>query len=181
MKKPRIAKMNRNALTTAEIVVSAAIRLDLAEIESFYVFRFKSLERMILTQSEDMLSVSCICKFAKRQQLYLHTVSETINGKPVQAEFKKFSTQHLMGEFDRSWKKARAERSNPKVKIWSSEEYQKKSDLQQLAELEDHNAALLELWNKDPKKAIGTGLSANQKNLKIIKQVMHAVSLPDFE
>ena len=72
----------RSNLTTAEICLTAPIALMMEKIKSFYVEKYAlSLERMALSQSADLLKVSGICKFSKRQKIYLRTVTETINGQ----------------------------------------------------------------------------------------------------
>ena len=174
----------RRTLTTAEISLTAPTALMMEDIKTFYVQKYAlSLERMTLSQSVDLLQVTCVCKFGKRQKVYLHTVAENLNGRQVQAETKNFASRHLQGEFDQHWKGIVSEASDPRnrVMIWSSPEYQQKNPIQKIVEMEDINAALLEIYTKDPKKAIGSGLATNHKNIKVIKEVLHANSLPEFE
>jgi hypothetical protein len=174
----------RSTLFTAEIDLTAATALTMEDIKAYYVDKYAlSLERMTLSQSVDLLQVICVCKFGKRQKLYLRTVTETINGQQVQAATKHFASQHQKGEFDILWKKVVTQVSDPRnrVTIWSSAEYQNKHPIQKIAEMEDLNGALMEMYLKDPKKAIGSGLASNQKNFKVIKEVLHANSLPVFE
>ena len=163
----------RSSLTTAQIYCTATAPLVLDDIRSFYELKYMaSLERMIVSQNEDMYHVSCVCKFGKRQQLYIRTVSERINGREVQAETRNFASRHLHGEFDRLWKRAVCDSTDPnrRVIIWSSPAFKKKSEVQVIAEMDDPHAALLAFYNNDPKKALGSGLATNKKKYESLKR-----------